>query len=134
MKKFFASLMVVLSLLTVSIGSASAASGYGVSTNTSKANYYQATETEIPVYTKNDNSYEVFVQIVPQHYVNGVWKEDLPVEWGAYLSPEETNEIDIDITGEYEGISQKGTYRLKNVVWKNDVAVGTFYTANFYVK
>ncbi|PEC19338.1 hypothetical protein [Bacillus cereus] len=111
------------------IQKAAAASAYGVSVNTTKANW---TNSEgVHVMFKNDNSYEVKLVGQLQYLENGSWVNKgqsyepyaLPKEYFGYsLNP----------------IGTDGTYRYRTAVYKVDSRAETFqgyvYTSNFYVK
>lgn len=135
MKKLFASLAVVLSLLTVSIGSASAASGYGVSANTTKSKYVLGVDKEVVVAVKNDNSYAAGANLVAQRYVNGKW---VNLDWNSPnpLNPEEKYYDTIDMAYFY---NTAGTYRFEVEVDRYDKegywvsTDGIFYTSTFTI-
>ncbi|XLP21941.1 hypothetical protein ACFMB7_26095 [Bacillus toyonensis] len=56
------------------VSKASAASGYGASVNTTKANHYVGTDSYLDIRIKNDSKdFEVQLRMQPQILKNGVW-------------------------------------------------------------
>ncbi|HHY2675769.1 DUF5065 family protein [Bacillus toyonensis] len=120
---------------------AAAASGYGASVNTTKANHYVGTDSYLDIRIKNDNKdFEVQLRMQPQILKNGVWVNvNNPLT--SWFVPGEYSGMNIDIgkvNNKGVGITEKGTYRLKVDTLKTtsttDVWLGTFYTDMFYLK
>ncbi|PDY52537.1 DUF5065 domain-containing protein [Bacillus toyonensis] len=123
------------------VSKASAASGYGASVNTTKANHYVGTDLYLDIRIKNDNKdFEVQLRMQPQILKNGVWVNvNNPLT--SWFVPGEYSGMNIDIgkvNNKGVGITEKGTYRLKVDTLKTtsttDVWLGTFYTDMFYLK
>lgn len=124
------------------VSKAEAASGYGASVNTTKANHYVGTDSYVNIKIKNDNrAYEVELRMQPQiQRANGTW-ENVNKPLISWFVPKEYVGMGIDIgTVNYNGvgISEKGTYRLKVDTYKTtasgSVYLGTFNTDLFYLK
>lgn len=110
-----------------------AASLSGISSNTTKANYYWGTDANVTLVTKNDNTFGTTSFIYPQKYVNGTW-QDLDWWTSADLAPEQTQRDDFSISSAGD-FTAKGTYRFKvETLYGNNQSLGSFYTSTFYVK
>ncbi|HFK1481094.1 MULTISPECIES: hypothetical protein [Bacillus] len=124
------------------VSKAAAASGYGASVNTTKANHYVGTDSYIHIKIKNDNkAYEVELRIQPQiQRTNGTW-ENVNKPLISWFVPGEYVGMNIDIGRvNYDGVGiyEKGKYRLKVDTYKTtssgSVYLGTFNTDVFYLK
>lgn len=108
------SIISVLTILTLFLGfgtQTGATSKYGVSANTTKANY---NNQNITLYIKNDNNYQVGVEIQPQRFVNGKWKN---LDWYDFEFVNKGKKA--KITG-YKKDFKKGKYRYVVKVNKYD--------------
>lgn len=135
MKKLLTSFLVLIGLV-VGGSAASAASGWGVSANTTKQNYSYSTDKEVVVAVKNDNSYSAGANLQGQQYVNGKW---VNLDWNSPnpLDPEQKYYDTIDIKYFY---GKTGIFRFAVDVDRYDSLGywtkydGTFYTDVFYIR
>jgi hypothetical protein len=135
MKKIITLLLTIGILFTGTTG-AFATSKAGVSANTTKINHYLKKDLNISINVKNDNDYEMGVELQPQKKNNkGKW---VNLEWYDYdfYKPEQKIATQHSIKADFK--NKKGEYRYKVTASKFDkggfeVTQGVFYTGIFKI-
>jgi hypothetical protein len=134
MKKIITLLLTIGILFTGTTG-AFATSKAGISANTTKINHYLKKDLSISIKVKNDNKYEMGVELQPQKKINGKWVD---LDWYDYdfYKPEQKIATQHSIKAEYK--NKKGEYRYKVTANKFDkdgfeVRQGVFYTGIFKI-
>lgn len=139
MKKIKKSVVAILAIIIASLGittAASASSAFGMSANTTKANYSYSTDTEVTTAVLNSNDYPAGCNLIAQHYENGKWVD---LDWNS-PNPLDPKQKAYDSTTMNYFYGKTGTFRYKVEVDRYDSVtgewlyyVGTFYTSNFYI-
>jgi hypothetical protein len=135
MKKIITLLLTIGILFTGATGTL-ATSKAGVSANTTKINHYLKKDLNISINVKNDNDYEMGVELQPQKKNNkGKW---VNLEWYDYdfYKPEQKIATQHSIKADFK--NKKGEYRYKVTASKFDkdgfeVTQGVFYTGIFKI-
>lgn len=135
LKKLF-TVLLAISIIFLGSNNAFASSKAGVSANTTKIYHYIKKDLNISIKVKNDNNYEVGVELQPQKKNNkGKWVD---LEWYDYdfYKPEQKIATKHSIKADFK--NKKGEYRYKVSVDKFDkdgfqVPQGVFYTGIFKI-